>query len=632
MKRIEKAARAFGAIAMAGVLTLGSLIPVYANEPDTGAIEDTNDSAAYIPGELLVMYREDVTEEQASEIVEAQGGDDMEIISETAEGNIAVVSVADDSTVEDAMEEYLADDRVVAVTPNYEMELFGDTAVNDSLIEQQSYLLQMSVPQAWNIVSSTPHEKVKVAVLDTGADISHPDLKNVLNLSDSGEVLDNNGTIGPLQGDGYQNGRYSPDGGHGTHVSGIIAAEANNGQGIAGVGSARDNSVVDLMAVDVFSGEKTSLAYVIRGMEYARNSGAKVINMSLGMRRAEIGDQDTFFQAVCNSLASEGIIIVCAAGNYGTGDNGTLDVIPSDYDSTVSVIALNTDQTKFEGSCYGSLKDVSAPGVNIYSTVKGGTYGGMTGTSMAAPEVSGIVAMMCSVNPDLTVSEVKSILRDTATDIGTSGFDVYTAAGLVNAEKAVAAAAPDSGNTGYASLPYTDVKKGSWYYDAAAYMYEHGIMTGLSPTIFGGTGKVSRAQFATILYRMSGQAEVEYQAKFPDVQEGKFYTDAVLWAANEGIVTGYENGRFGPADSITREQMAVMLYRYVQYLGRDVSNRNSLEQFPDAQSVSRFALEAMQWANAEGIITGTGKGTLEPRADADRAACATMMMRFMKKY
>ena len=488
------------------------------------------------------------------------------------------------------------------------------------------------MPQAWEIVNQKEHSKVKVAVLDTGADIVHPDIENVLDLVNSREILNANGSMGPLQGDGYQNGAYSSGGGHGTHVSGIIAAQANNGEGIAGVGSALDNSVVDLMVVDVFSqDQKTSVSYVLKGLEYARNAGAKVINLSLGMRKTEIGLYDDLLSRMCRSLADEGIIIICAAGNYGTGDNGSINVIPSDYDSTISVIAVDNNMQKASSSCYGSLKDISAPGVNIWSTIKGGSYGNMNGTSMAAPEVAGVAAMMCSLNPELSVEEVRTILQDTATDIGTPGYDIYTGAGIVNAQKAVERAASIYGGEEEVPLPYNDIKKNDWFYDAAVYMYKNKIMTGLEPTVFGASEKVSRAQFATILYRASGENKIPFTARFPDVADGQFYSEAVTWAAARGIITGYENGAFGPGDLITREQMAVLLYRYVQYLGADTSNKNSLSHFPDARSVSPFAEEAMQWANAEGIITGNGDGTLAPTAFADRAACATMMMRFIKK-
>lgn len=630
---MSKKSRGFKAVCsllLTGILIVGSALPVYAEtENEEG---NTQETAAYVPGELLVMYREDVSGSQAEEIVEEQGDDGVEIISETASGSIAVVSVSQDTSVEDAVREYAADDRVVAASPNFEMELFSDTPVNDTDYARQNYLTQTNVPQAWEIMSQTENEKVKVAVLDTGADITHPDLVNMLDLQSSREILDKNGSMGPLKGDGYQNGTYTSGGGHGTHVSGIIAAQANNGQGIAGVGSALDNSVVELISVDVFSeNSRTNLAYVIKGMEYAKEAGAKIINLSLGVQYSVNKVDDSILYAQCNSLADNGIIIVCAAGNYGTDDGGKLDVIPSDYDSTISVIALN-NQTKSADSCYGSLKDISAPGSAVYSTMKGGGYGAMSGTSMAAPEVTGVIAMMCSINPELGLEDVRAILHDTATDIGAEGFDIYTGAGILNAQGAVAAVADVPADGGKTGLPYGDVNKGDWYYSAVSYMYENKIMTGLEANVFGPREKVSRAQFATILYRMAQAAPVAYTERFPDVAQGKFYTDAVLWAAENGIITGYEDGKFGAEDLITREQMAVLLYRYAKYLGLDVSNTNDLSGFPDSGQVSTFAREALQWANAEKIITGNGDGTLAPGASADRAACAMMMKRFMEKY
>lgn len=636
MTKGKNTVRALSVIILLCILTVESVLPVYGADVKSADLDGPNSVSAYVPDELLVMYQEEVTDGQVEAMVEEQGDEGVEVLSKMEEGTIAAVSISGDTSVEEAITEYEADERVVSVTPNYKLELFSDAPVNDSLYSKQGYLEQMNVPGAWNIVNKASHEKVKVAVLDTGADIEHPDLEEVLNIQESKEVLSADGVLRleALKGDGYKNGVASPGGGHGTHVTGIVAAEANNGQGIAGVGSALDNSVIDLISIDVFSEDSTTnVKYVIKGLEYAKNIGAKVINLSLGIRKSEIQQNDKYLKEMCDSLANQGIIIVCAAGNYGTEDNGRIDVVPSDYDSTISVISVNRNNQKAQSSCYGSLKDISAPGETIYSTVKGGNYASMSGTSMAAPGITGVIAMMCFLDSNLDVGKVRGVLRNTATDIGTPGYDIYTGAGLVNAKKAVEAVAPEGGGaTENTVLPYGDVKESEWYYESVAYMYNKGIMTGLRPTVFGPTGKVSRAQFATILYRISGANSVKYSSRFPDVPKGQFYTDAVMWAASEGIIKGYENGYFGPGDLITREQMAVLLYRYVQYLGADVSNKNSLDHFPDSRFVSGFALEAMQWANAEGVIMGNADSTLAPRAYADRASCATMMMRFMKKY
>lgn len=614
---------------------LGIVLCVQISFP-TFAAEVKNDDfntedSGYAQDEILVMYPNDVEDYQIEELVESKGDYGVEVITETNEGTIASISISEDTPVQEATKEYLSDDRVIEAVPNYELELFNDATVNDIYFRQQTYLWQTHSVQAWSILDKTVHKKIKVAVLDTGADIQHPDLVNMINHDESKEIVDENGTMTSLKGDGYRNGIYTTSGGHGTHISGIIVAEANNNIGIAGAASSLDNSIIDLVAIDVFSEEeKTSLKYVLKGLEYAKEIGAKVVNLSLGVQKRSIGN-DILLESVCNTLAENGVIIVCAAGNYGTSDNGRVDVVPSDYESTISVIGLNGSQ-KSPTSCYGSRKDISAPGTDILSTVKNGEYGIMSGTSMAAPQVTAVVAMMCSIKPDLRVEDVRQVLSQSAIDLGMPGYDVLTGAGLINAEEALKMVGGNTEEVNSNSLPYSDVHINDWYYDAVSSMYRQGIMTGLRPTVFGPSGEVSRAQFATILYRMSAVEEINYTDKFPDIKKGQFYTDAVLWAAEKGIVTGYMSGFFGPAKPISREEMAVMLFRFAGYLTYDNSNRISLGRFPDNNQVSSFSQEALEWACAEGIIQGNGNGLLIPRASTDRAACAMMIMRFMNKY
>lgn len=177
-------------------------------------------------------------------------------------------------------------------------------------------------------------------------------------------------------------------------------------------------------------------------------------------------------------------------------------------------------------------------------------------------------------------------------------------------------------------LPFRDVQDGDWYKDPVAYVYREQIMTGLEPQYFGAALPLSRGQFATILYRMEGTPSVSYTPVFSDVQPEQFYTLPVLWANRENIVTGYLDGSFGPGDEITREQMAVMMYRYAVYKGYNVTVLSSLERFSDGNAVSQFAETAMKWAVGNGIITGNADGTLAPQGTASRAACATIIQRF----
>jgi len=179
--------------------------------------------------------------------------------------------------------------------------------------------------------------------------------------------------------------------------------------------------------------------------------------------------------------------------------------------------------------------------------------------------------------------------------------------------------------------PFSDVASGAWYYDSVRYIYGKGIMTGLKEDVFGPGQELGRGQFATILYRLEGSPDVTYTAKFPDVADKMFYTKPVLWANSAGVVSGYNNGRFGPADKITREQMAVMMYRYAKYKGYDVSVSDDLSSFPDAGNVSGFASDAVRWAVGIKLISGDG-GRINPQGNASRAQCAAIIMRFMNYY
>ena len=184
------------------------------------------------------------------------------------------------------------------------------------------------------------------------------------------------------------------------------------------------------------------------------------------------------------------------------------------------------------------------------------------------------------------------------------------------------------------ALPFTDVKESDWYYDTVKYANKTGIMTGLSSNIFGPTQNIARAQFAVILHRMNGKPRMSYQGVFPDVANGIWYTDAILWASNLGVVTGYsDSGYFGPADNITREQIAVMMYRYAKIKGYNTTKRTDIWKYSDGGNVSGFAQEAMKWCVAEGIISGKDYGTrLDPQGHASRAECAAIMQRFLEKY
>lgn len=178
-------------------------------------------------------------------------------------------------------------------------------------------------------------------------------------------------------------------------------------------------------------------------------------------------------------------------------------------------------------------------------------------------------------------------------------------------------------------LPFTDVVCGDWFFDDVRYVYETGLMNGVSATRFAPYGSTTRGMIVTILYRMEGQPSISRDCPFTDVASGSYYERAITWAAANGIVTGHSSTIFAPDASITREQLAAILYRYAVYKGLDVSvgeNTNILS-YEDFASLSEYAIPAMQWACGAGVLYGFG-GSLLPDAPANRLQAAAILHRF----
>ena len=184
---------------------------------------------------------------------------------------------------------------------------------------------------------------------------------------------------------------------------------------------------------------------------------------------------------------------------------------------------------------------------------------------------------------------------------------------------------------------FGDLTATAWYHDGVHYCVEKGLMHGISADKFLPDGSVTRAQLAAILWRLEGNPAPVSTADFSDVADGAWYAVAVRWAADSGVVKGYDNGCFGPNDAVTREQMAAILYRYAQHKGYDVSagKDTNILSFDDAFAVSEYAIPAMQWACGSGLMTGAqrdGGMLLAPRDTTTRAQAATLIMRFQSAF
>ena len=179
--------------------------------------------------------------------------------------------------------------------------------------------------------------------------------------------------------------------------------------------------------------------------------------------------------------------------------------------------------------------------------------------------------------------------------------------------------------------PFTDIKEADWFYAAVEYAYENGLMVGTSTNTFSPHASTTRAMVVTILHRLEELPAANAANTFGDVADGAWYTDAVLWAAEQGIVSGYGNDKFGPEDAITREQMAAILYRYAQYKGYDITGRADLSKFADADVISSWAQDAMSWASAAKLIQGDGT-KLSPAGNAERCQVAAILQRFIENF
>ncbi|MBS7607479.1 MAG: S8 family serine peptidase [Candidatus Bathyarchaeia archaeon] len=297
---------------------------------------------------------------------------------------------------------------------------------NDQYYSSEWHLQKIRAPEAWDITIGSSN--IIVAILDSGIDSSHPDLANKL-----------------IQGYNFYNDNYDTSDvyGHGTKVAGVVAAATNNGIGVASVGWGV--SIMPIRVTD--SSGYALLSLLTKGLIYAADRGAKVAVISFQIYGG------SSLTSAAKYFFEKGGLVFAAGGNSGSyiGDANNPYIIS--VSATTSTDAIATFST------YGPFIDISAPGVNIYTTVKGGGYGAVSGTSFAAPIAAGVAALMFSVNPSMPPSDVESILKSTAVDLGDAGYDIYYGCGRIDASAAlkalVSSLSPADKNLDSDSIPPT---------------------------------------------------------------------------------------------------------------------------------------------------------------------------------
>ena len=191
--------------------------------------------------------------------------------------------------------------------------------------------------------------------------------------------------------------------------------------------------------------------------------------------------------------------------------------------------------------------------------------------------------------------------------------------------------AQDKVNAQAQTIAFADVKESDWFYDDVKYVQVNKLMTGTSDTEFSPSGVTTRGMIVTILWRLDGEPIVEGK-EFEDVSKDAYYYNAVAWASNNQIVSGYSETVFGPNDTATREQLATIMYRYASYKEYDVSKEAELDKYVDKDQISEYAVKSLKWANANGLITGTSEETISPKDDVQRCQVAAILRRLCDKY
>ncbi|WP_261131737.1 S8 family serine peptidase [Bacillus sp. Marseille-Q3570] len=526
-------------------------------------------------------------------------------------------------------------------------------------------------------LSSLSGKGVKVAVLDTGIDPTHPDLKVAGGISFINEEAN-----------------YNDLNGHGTHVAGIVGAAQNT---IGTLGIAPGASIY---AVKVLDKEGNgSQASVLSGLEWAIEHDIDIINLSLTSPQGSYA-----LKTMMDHVYNKGILIVAASGN-GTQHTEGIDNVqyPARYGSVIAVGSINKEKKLSEFTRYGPTLELSAPGHEILSSFIGGEYAVSSGTSMAAPHVAGALALYMEKYPLKTNKEIRKLIQFYTEDLGKKGKDDLFGYGSVqapylNKPKSISGLIGQSesvdlskgkielkwkasnypieltkynlyrngeliktipGNVttyeeqiGYGEYTYSmkvvdpigqmsksqsvtvnlksdfkgflDVRSGDWFGDAVFFLKEQNLVNGYTDGTFKPENDITRGEMATIIARVLGLDTNQQDTVFEDVKKSYFASGAIQSLYEEQIISGFPDGTFKPITAIRRGDAAIMIAKSFEFTPPD-----SYQSFPDL-SDSYYGLKAIQTLYAKGIINGYPEGTIRPNKFITRAEMATLIERAIK--
>ena len=335
-----------------------------------------------------------------------------------------------------------------------------------------------------------------------------------------------------------------------------------------------------------------------------------------------VGDTETLTATVApDNATNQAVTWTSSNPSVATVKNGVVTAVAPG----IAVITATTQDGNHTATCAVTVRpDVPPANPNYRITVEA-TQGGTVTADSTAAKAGATVTLTPVPDRGYQVGAVAVTDRFGEAVAVTENADGTYTFTMPNGQVSVAVtfveAQPES-------LPFTDVNETDWFRDAVQYVYDNGLMDGVGGNRFAPNSETTRAQLVTILYRLEGEPEVSGTSGFTDVEAGTWYTDAVAWAAANGIVNGVSETEFAPGKDITREQLATILFRYAEAKGYDVSARADLSAYPDADQIQSYAAESVAWAVAEGLIQGFEDNTLRPAGNATRAQIATILMRF----
>lgn len=507
---------------------------------------------------------------------------------------------------------------------------------------------------------------VKVGVLDSGIDTEHRDLKVAGGIC-TYEAFCSSGVP------------YDDNEGHGTHVAGVIAALANN-TGIVGI--APGVELYSIKALSEFgSGTTTS---IVRGIEWAIEQDMDILNLSI------TADEDE--AAIANALKiayDQGMLLVGAAGNKGLAETSTV-TYPAKYDTVIAVGAVTPRNAKVSSSSVGSEVEFSAPGESVLSTYpmewdfyddKADGYAPLTGTSMAAPHVSALLALYKERFPEMTNKELRALLVGTVKDLGATGRDRLYGHGVVSYKKTlpghleltttinrnqITVSANDAarftslaiGTTKYPinagksilygvkgsymltaewskdgkkikevipltlSEPnFTDVRADSWYATHIGYLHYNNQIEGFLDNTFRPADQITRAQAIALIGRAKGFDGTLQKTEFPDVNPSSFASGYIQAAVDAGITTGYKDGTFQPDRLVTRAEMAILIQRAFS-----LPVPETLAPFTDVNS-GMASYNAIRAIVGKRVTTGFNDNTFRPYQPMTRSEYAAFLAR-----